>query len=70
MPDQRLPITIKQLPGGFAIHFADGRRAFIIYVRDETVARAADSFTMDEARELAQDVARAFTDAWSRDAAT
>lgn len=67
MPDKRLLLTIKPLPGGYAIHFADGRRAFIIYGRDPTVARAADSFTMEEAKELAQEVARALTDTWGHD---
>lgn len=64
MPDKRLPLKIKPLPGGYAIHFADGRRAFIIYGREPHVANAAQTFTMDEARELAQEVARALTAAW------
>lgn len=66
--DKRLPLTIKALPGGFAIHFADGRRAMIVYGREDHVARAANSLTLDEAKALAQEVARALTAAWSTDA--
>ena len=61
MPDPRLPLTIKLLPGGFSVQFADGSRPIMIYGRDPHVASAANSLTLDEARELAQEVARALT---------
>lgn len=63
--DPRLPLKIKPLPGGFAIDQADGRRALIVYGREEHVARAAKALTIDEARDLAKEIARLLTDAWS-----
>ncbi len=57
--DPRLPLKIKSLDQ------ADGRRALIVYGRDEHVARAANALTIEEARELAKEVARLLTDAWS-----
>ena len=65
MADARLPLTIRRLPGGFCIQFADGRPAIIIYGRQPHVARAANALTIDEAKALAQDVAKALTIAWS-----
>ena len=45
MPDTRLPIKIKRIPGGFTIDLADGRRLWI-YGREPEVARAAKSMTL------------------------
>ena len=67
MADARLPLKIKPLPGGFAIQFADGSKPIIIYGREPYVARAANTLTLDEAKALAQDVAKALTMVWSRD---
>ena len=64
MADRRLPLKIRPLPGGFAIEFADKRQAIIVYGREPHVARAANALTLDEAKTLAQDVARALTEAW------
>ena len=64
MADARLPLKIKPLPGGFAIQFPDGRQPIVIYGREPHVARAANTLTLDEAKALAQDVARALTSAW------
>ena len=65
MPDRRLPLHIKPLPGGYAIQFADGSKPIVIYGRELYVARAANALTLDEARALAQEVARALTAAWA-----
>ena len=68
MADRRLPLKIRPLPGGFAIEFADKSRPIIVYGREARVAKAANALTLDEAKTLAQDVARALTAAWSRNA--
>ena len=65
MADRRLPLKIKPLPGGFAIEFADKRQAIMVYGRDPHVARAAaNAVTLDEAKTLAQEIARTLTEAW------
>ena len=64
MPDPRLPLTIKPLPGGFAIEFSDGSTPIYIYGREHHIAAAAKSLTLDQARALAQEAARALTAAW------
>ena len=62
MADARLPLTIKRLPGGYGINFADGRRALIVYGHGTPDnAHAANGLTFDEAKAVAQDVARALT---------
>ena len=60
-----MPLKIRPLPGGFAIEFADKSKPIMVYGREPHVARAANSPTLDEAKLLAQDVARALTIAWS-----
>jgi hypothetical protein len=44
------------------------RRKLWIYGREPEVARAANAMTLDEAEELAKDVARALTKQWGADA--
>lgn len=63
MTDSRLPIKIKRIPGGYTLNLADGRKLWI-YGREPQVARAADAMTLDEAEQLAKDVARALTRQW------
>ena len=63
MPDARLPIKVKRIPGGYTVNLADGRRLWI-YGREPEVARAANSMTLEQAEQLAKDVARALTEAW------
>ena len=63
MPEARLPIKIKRIPGGFTVNLADGRKLWI-YGREPEVARAANSMTLEQAEQLAKDVARALTEAW------
>ena len=63
MPDARLPIKIKRIPGGFTVNLADGRRLWV-YGREPEVARSAGSMTLAEAEQLAKDVARTLTEAW------
>jgi len=63
--DPRLPITIKRVPGGFALVFANGGPHIYIYGREPHVASSAGSLTIDQAKALAQDAARALTKAWS-----
>ena len=65
MSDPRLPVKIKPIPGGFAITFVSGGQHIYIYGREPHVAQAAGSITIDEAKELAQDVARAMTALWN-----
>ena len=64
MPDPRLPLSIKPLPGGYRIEFSDGRSPIYIYGREPHATTAVNSLTIDEARALAQEVARALTAAW------
>jgi lipocalin len=49
MPDARLPIKVKRIPGGYTVDLADGRKLWI-YGREPEVARAAKAMTLDEAR--------------------
>jgi len=65
MPDARLPIKVLRIPGGYTVILADGRKLWI-YGREPEVARAAHAMTLDEAEQLAKDVARALTAAWGR----
>ena len=66
MADARLPLKIKRLPGGFAIQLADGRQALFVYGHPTSDnAHAANGLTFDEAKAVAQDVARALTRTWS-----
>ena len=65
MPDPRLPLHIKSLPGGYAIEFSDGRSPIYIYGREPHATTGVNSLTLDEARALAKEVARALTAAWS-----
>ena len=65
MPDPRLPIKIRPMPGGYAVEFADGSPPLRVYGREAHIARAANTRTMAEAKGLAQDVARALTALWS-----
>ncbi|MEX0852028.1 MAG: hypothetical protein WD036_01900 [Bauldia sp.] len=66
MPDPRLPLKIKPIPGGFAIAFADGGQHVYVYGREPHGAQAAGSLTINEAKPLVQEVARAVTAAWER----
>jgi hypothetical protein len=60
LPDARLPIKIKRIPGGYTVDLADSRKLWI-YRREPEVARAANAMTLEQAEELAKDVARAPT---------
>lgn len=64
MSNPRLPLKIKPVPGGFAVAFARGGQHIYIYGREPHVAQAAGSLTIDEAKALAQEIARALTAAW------
>ena len=67
MLDRRLPLKIRRLPGGYVIQHADGVRAVFVYGHSTPDnARAANGLTIDEAKALAQEVARALTAAWKR----
>jgi len=63
MPDARLPIRIKRIPGGYTVNLADGNKLWI-YGRKPEIAKQAHAMTLDEAEQLAKDVARALTEAW------
>lgn len=52
MPDARLPIKIKRIPGGFTINLADGRKLWN-YGGEPEVARAANAMTLEQAEQLA-----------------
>ena len=64
MPDPRLPIAIKKLPGGYRLQFSDGRSSMMVYGTGADTAHAIDSLTTEEARVLAEEVARILTAAW------
>ena len=64
MSDPRLPLKIKPVPGGFALAFARGGQHIYVYGREPHVASAADTLSIDEAKALAQEIARALTAAW------
>ncbi len=64
MSDPRLPLKINLVPGGFAVAFTRGGQHIYVYGRDPHVAQAAGSLTIDEAKALAQEIARALTAAW------
>ena len=66
MPDPRLPLKIKPIPGGYAISFADGTQAIYVYGREPHVAAAAGTLTIDEAKALARELARTLTDGVER----
>jgi len=63
MPDARLPIKIKRIPGGYTVNLAD-RNKLWIYGRDAEIANQAHAMTPDEAEQLAKEVGRALTEAW------
>ncbi len=64
MTDLRLPLTIKPVPGGFAIVFADGEQRIFVEGQDPLAAAAGSSQAEDEALELAKEIARALMAAW------
>ena len=64
MSDPRLPISIKRLPGGYRLQFNDGISSMMVYGTGVDHARATGSLTMEEARVLADEVARILTAAW------
>lgn len=66
MSHARLPLKVRPVPGGFAIIFADGRVPIVVYGREKRVASATHALTLDEAREVAQEIAQALEAAWSQ----
>jgi hypothetical protein len=67
MVDNRLPITIKKLPGGYRLQFADGKSSLMVYGADAGIAHASGSLTTEEARGLADEIAHILTEAWGGD---
>jgi len=63
MPDAHLPIKFKRIPGGYTVNLADGRKLWI-YGREPEIANQAHAMTLEEAEQLAKDVAPALTEAW------
>jgi hypothetical protein len=64
MVDKRLPITIKKLPGGYRLQFADGKSSLMIYGADSSIAHASGSLSTEEAAQLAKEVADILSKAW------
>ncbi len=64
MSDPRLPVKIKSVPGGFTLVFADGDQHVYIYGREPHVSQSFGSLTIEEAKTLTQEIARALTAAW------
>jgi hypothetical protein len=62
--DPRLPITIKKLPGGYRLQFADGKSSLIVYGADASIAHASGSLSIEESNELAQEIAAVLTREW------
>jgi hypothetical protein len=53
------PWQVFELPGGYAVEDAEGRRLCAFYARaDSSTARQAGVLTIDEARQMALDFAR------------
>jgi len=65
VPDDRLPIEIKRIPGGALLTLATGQRIYI-HGREPEIARVADDMTREQAEALAKDVARALSEVWKR----
>jgi hypothetical protein len=70
MLDSRLPLTIRPLPNGFAIVFADGSQHLLVQGQDPFSGHPAEAgsggrLAPDEALDLAKEVARALIDAWA-----
>jgi hypothetical protein len=61
MIDSRLPLSIRSVPEGFAIIFADGSEHLLIRAVDRCTGR---QLPMDEALELAKEIARALVSEW------
>lgn len=64
MADNRLPITIKKLPGGYRLQFADGKSSLMVYGADAGIAHASGALSTEEARRLAEEIADILTEAW------
>jgi hypothetical protein len=64
MVDNRLPITIRKLPGGYRLQFADGKSSLMVYGADSGIAHASGSLSTEEAGQLAEEVADILTEAW------
>lgn len=64
MSDPRLPVKIKPVPGGFTLVFASGGQHVYIYGREPRVSQSSGSLTIEEAKALTQEIARALTTAW------
>jgi hypothetical protein len=69
MPDPRLPIAIKKLPGGYRLQFNDGKSSMMIYGTGADTAAAAGSLTTEEARALAEELVYILTKVWGADSA-
>jgi hypothetical protein len=69
MPDPRLPIAIKKLPGGYRLQFNDGKSSMMIYGTGADTAAAAGSLTTEEARALAEELVYILTKVWDADIA-
>ena len=69
MPDPRLPIAIKKLPGGYRLQFNDGKSSMMIYGTGADTAAAAGSLTTEEARALAEELVYILTKVWDADSA-
>ena len=69
MPDPRLPIAIKKLPGGYRLQFNDGKSSMMIYGTGADTAAAAGSLTTGEARALAEELVYILTKVWGADSA-
>jgi hypothetical protein len=69
MPDPRLPIAIKKLPGGYRLQFNDGKSSMMIYGTGADTAAAAGSLTTEEARALAEELVHILTKVWGADSA-
>ena len=69
MPDPRLPIAIKKLPGGYRLQFNDGKSSMMVYGTGADTAAAAGSLTTEEARALAEELVYILTKVWDADSA-
>jgi hypothetical protein len=64
MEENRLPITIRKLPGGYRLQFADGKSSLMVYGANAGIAHASGSLNTEEARQLAEEIADILTEVW------
>jgi hypothetical protein len=63
MPDSRLPLTIRPVPGGFSIVFADGGQHVFVQGQNP-FTQVEQTLSSDQTLDLAREIAGALMAAW------